>query len=225
MIEQDFIMLIMNCKAYKSKADFQKKTWLKLIPNYIKYYHVIGDVNLEEEYKFDEDNNLLIIKNNDDYVSLPHKVIISYKAIIENFKFKYIFKTDDDQILVNEKFLNTISNLLLNKDPKTHYGGFVIDIKIPYLSMYYKIHPELPKDMVLKQTKYCSGRFYFLSFEAVKYLMNKRENISNEYLEDYAIGFYLHNYFKINIFHISTNLFFTDIEKSDYPNLKIANDK
>lgn len=95
MKEQDFIMLIMNCKAYKSKAEYQKQTWLKYIPEYLKYYHVIGIENLEEEYKFDNDNNILYVKNKDDYNSLPHKVITSYKAILENFKFKYIYKTDD----------------------------------------------------------------------------------------------------------------------------------
>ena len=43
MITQDFIMLIMNCKKYYKKAKFQKMTWLKTIPSYLKYYHVIED--------------------------------------------------------------------------------------------------------------------------------------------------------------------------------------
>lgn len=219
MIEQDFIMLIMNCKAYKSKAEYQKKTWLKLIPDFLKYYHVIGEETLEDEYKFDDENKILYVKNKDDYNSLPHKVITSYKAILNNYKFKYIFKTDDDQILVNNKFLGVISNILTSKNPKTHYGGFIVDVTTPHISMYYRYHPELPKNLLIQKTKYCSGRFYFLSYESVKYLMNKKELISNEYLEDYAIGYYLNEYLKKNIFHISTNQYFTDIEKSDYPYL------
>lgn len=216
MIDQDFIMLIMNCKAYKSKAEFQKKTWLKYIPNNLKYYHVIGIEELDEEYKFDNNDNILYVKNKDDYISLPHKVINSYKAIYENFKFKYIFKTDDDQILVNNTFLNTLSNLLLTKTPKIHYGGFIVNVDTPYISQYNKIHPELPNDLKLYKTKYCSGRFYVLSQESIKYLIYKKDLISKEYLEDYAIGFYLHDYFKKDIFNIKTNQFFTDIEKSDY---------
>jgi hypothetical protein len=222
MIEQDFIMLIMNCKAYRSKAEFQKKTWLKYIPDFLKYYHVIGEENLEEEYQFDENNKILYVKNKDDYNSLPHKVITSYKAIFETHKFKYIFKTDDDQILVNNKFFAVITNIINNKDPKTHYGGFVIDVTTPHISMYYKYHPELPQNLIIQKTKYCSGRFYFLSFESIQYLMRKKDKISNEYLEDYAIGYYLHDYLKKNIFHISTNQYFTDIEKSDYPNLRFT---
>jgi hypothetical protein len=38
----------------------------------------------------------------------------------------------------------------------------------------------------------------------------KRENISKEYLEDYAIGYYLNSTFKNNIFPIKTDVYFKD---------------
>jgi hypothetical protein len=78
MISQDYILLIMNCKKYKLKADCQKKTWLTELPNYLIYYHVIGDITLESDYLFDNDNRVLYVKTNDDYISLPYKVIMSY---------------------------------------------------------------------------------------------------------------------------------------------------
>ena len=37
MIEQEFIMLIMNCKKYVKKALFQKRTWLKTIQDYLLF--------------------------------------------------------------------------------------------------------------------------------------------------------------------------------------------
>jgi hypothetical protein len=49
-------MLIMNCKKYTSKAVYQKKTWLKSIPSYLLYYHVIGDEMLNELYNIVEKN-------------------------------------------------------------------------------------------------------------------------------------------------------------------------
>ena len=141
MIEQDFILLIMNCKKYQKKATFQKKTWLPNIPKYLKYYHVIGDETLETNYKFDDLNNILWLKVADDYNSLPKKVIAAYNAISENFLFKYIFKTDDDQILVKPKFFDIIINLIKNMSPSPHYGGYLFDVKQPYLSQYYLLHP------------------------------------------------------------------------------------
>lgn len=219
MIQQEFIMLIMNCKKYARKSLYQKQTWLKCIPSYLLYYHVIGDETLNELYKFDNINNILWVKTLDDYNSLPTKVITSYQAIHETFEFKYLFKTDDDQILVKNNFFNVITNLIKTKEPKTHYGGFIVDVKVPYLSKYYLIHEELPKNMIIHKTKYCSGRFYFLSSEATTNLLSKRDNIIKEYLEDYAIGFYLHPFFKENMLFIKSSDFFTDIEKSDFVNL------
>ena len=43
MKQQDYILLIMNCKKYVKKALYQKSTWLKHIPPWLSYYHIIGD--------------------------------------------------------------------------------------------------------------------------------------------------------------------------------------
>ena len=219
MIDQEFIMLIMNCKKYAKKAVFQKMTWLKQIPTYLKYYHVIGDETMDSEFNFDNENNILWVKVADDYNSLPKKVIAAYSAISCVFNFKYLFKTDDDQILVNNKFFDMLCNLIKAKQPTPHYGGFIVDVKQPYLSEYHRLHPELPKHLPLYVTKYCSGRFYFLSSEAIQYLLLKRENIEREFLEDYAIGFNLSLKFKQDMLLIATNKYFTDIELSDFPKL------
>jgi hypothetical protein len=212
VMEQEFIMLIMNCKKYQEKANYQKTTWLPNIPDYLRFYHVIGDTELESSYKFDNEANILWVKVADDYNSLPKKVIASYEAVYETFNFRYLFKTDDDQILVNQKFFDIVTGLIRNKTPKTHYGGYIVDIPKPYLSEYHRIHPELPKHLPLYMTTYCSGRFYFLSKSAVTNLLSKRERIEREYLEDYAIGFNLDEIYKKDILSLATNKFFIDIE-------------
>ena len=219
MIRQEFIMLIMNCKKYVKKALFQKMTWLKQIPSYLKYYHVIGDESLDTDFKFDNETDTLYVKVADDYNSLPKKVIAAYDAVNKTFKYNYIFKTDDDQILVNNKYLDMLAGLVNVKQPRPHYGGYIVDVKQPYLSEYHRIHPELPQRLPLYITKYCSGRFYFLSSEAVQDILSKRERVEREFLEDYAIGFNLSPIFKQDILLIATNKYFTDIELSDFPRL------
>jgi hypothetical protein len=218
MIKQDYIMLIMNCKKYVKKAKFQKITWLPKIPYYLKFYHVIGEPELESEFKFDDENQILWIKVEDDYNSLPKKVIRAYDALNKTFDYKYIFKTDDDQILVNDKFFDVVKGLI-SREPRIHYGGYIVDVKQNYLSQYHKIHPELPEFLPILQTKYCSGRFYFLSKQSTENLLSKRSFIEKEFLEDYAIGINLDPYYKSNMINLSTNKFFTDIELSDFPKL------
>ena len=91
-----------------------------------------------------------------------------------------------------------------------------MDVKQNYLSEYNKIHPELPAYLPILQTKYCSGRFYLISNQATQNIISKQSKIENEYLEDYAVGYYLDPYYKINMINIKTNNFFTDIELSDF---------
>lgn len=213
MENQDYILLIMNCKTYLDKAVYQKTTWLQSIPSYLQFYHVLGDEGLESDFCFDDENRILWVKTPDDYNSLPKKVIAAYNAINKTFNFKYILKTDDDQMLINDRFFDILTNLL-NRDDKNkiHYGGYVVDVKQNYLSQYHKIHPELPQYLPVLKTSYCSGRFYFLSNESINSLIEKRILIENEYLEDYAIGYNLENQFKSNILNLQTNNYFKDME-------------
>ena len=212
MIKQDFILLIFNCEKYRYKALKQKDTWLQQLPANIIYYHVLGqDLGLGSEYTIDEPNKVLYVNTEDDYNSLPKKVIAAYKAINSIYEFKYIFKTDDDQNVTNIRFFNILMNILSDTKTKSHYGGHIVDIKKPEFSNYYRIHPELPKNLVLDATRYCSGRFYFLSFEAVQKLIERETNIQNEYFEDYAIGYNLPFNLKNNMMRLDTGKYFNDI--------------
>jgi hypothetical protein len=210
LINEDYILLILNCEKYKYKALKQKQSWL-LNFTLMPYFHVIGNPNLPTEYKIDEQEKILYVNTPDDYISLPKKVIAAYKAISKEYFFKYIFKTDDDQLLCKNTFLQTLSILLNNKIPMVHYGGYIVNVDKPYLSQYHSIHTDLPKHLPILCTKYCSGRFYLLSNEAVKDLICKTSFIEKEYLEDYAIGYHLDKSFKQSILHIQTNKYFTDL--------------
>jgi len=213
-IEKDYILLVMNCMRYREKALVQKAGWLKSLPDCVSYYHVIGDPGLSVPYLFDNEERILWVKTADDYNSLPKKVIAALYAIRNTFKFKYIFKTDDDQILQDHGFFDTLIDKLVRKPTKmkAHYGGQVVDVQLPYLSQYFHIHPELPHDMIIQKTEYCSGRFYFLSPEAVTNLVSKRENIEKEYLEDYAIGLNLNPIFKKVMIPVQSDEYFKDME-------------
>lgn len=209
-MKQDYILLIMNCVKYRYKAEVQKETWLKDLPSNMMYLHVLGDPDAKDPFYFDFEGHILWVKVKDDYNSLPHKVISAYEAINETFDYKYIFKTDDDQILTKNSFFPTIMNLTNTVLPKIHYGGYIVNVPFAHISKYYLIHPELPKNLQIEKIKYCNGRFYLLSNEAIINLISKKEEIKTQYLEDYAIGFYLDQRFKQNILPIDTKKYFED---------------
>lgn len=170
---------------------------------------------METDYQFLLDDNLLLVRVEDDYNSLPKKVIRAYQAILNTYQFKYIFKTDDDQQVTNIKLFDTIILFLDKKydesEKRIHYGGHIVNVKQTYLSQYYRIHAELPQNLLVKATKYCSGRFYFLSKDAVSFLVEeKRLEVEAEYLEDYAIGYHLSDPYKTNLLALDTNKYFVD---------------
>jgi hypothetical protein len=211
---QEFILLIMNCQKYRGKAMKQKQTWLlSSLPREIIYYHVLGNPDLPTDFEFVDSDRILWVKTQDDYNSLPKKVIAAYYAITQRFHFEYILKTDDDQELVNRNFLRNITNTIKSLKPKTHYGGKNVIVKQPYYSKYNLIHPELPENLPIQAINYCSGRFYFLSKEAVSFLLLKRDKIEKEYLEDYSIGLHIHPMFKTNICNVDSDKIFVDYQE------------
>jgi len=74
-VVQDYILLIMNCEKYREKALKQKETWLPQLPSHIIYFHVIGDPTMKVPFLFDLIERVLYVNTEDDYNSLPKKVI------------------------------------------------------------------------------------------------------------------------------------------------------
>jgi hypothetical protein len=214
MIDQKYILLILNCYKYKYKAAIQQETWLtKLNNSDLIYFHVIGDIDKcrdnGNDYFFDFDNKILYTKTNDDYLSLPDKVITAIQGIHDTFNYDYVFKTDDDQELLDNNFFNKIITTLSTKT--YNYGGRLLHVN-DHFSTYYTVHYELPKQLLLKKTSYCSGRFYFLSKAAVINVLGKSELIKKHIIEDHAIGYYLDDNLKKNVLHFVTDRFFRDIK-------------
>ena len=222
MIDQKYILLILNCYKYKYKAERQIETWLKKLDNSnnnnnsnnnIIYFHVIGDVekckanNDNADYFFDFHNKILYTKTKDDYLSLPHKVITALEAVNHTYNYDYIFKTDDDQELVDDDFFNKMMTTLSTKN--YNYGGRLLNVNDHY-STYYTVHSELPKKLLLRRTSYCSGRFYFLSKASVIDLLDKKERIKEHVIEDHAIGYYMDDHLKKNALHFLSDRFFRD---------------
>jgi hypothetical protein len=211
----DFVFMILNCYKYRSKAVAQINGWLSKIQTIypIPYYHILGNPTLSTPYVFNDEEHILYVKTKDDYPSLPHKVIAAQRAIYERYNFKYLFKTDDDQVLRFPIFIKQITDALLissTQENKFHYGGKIVSLKYNSRSSYHLFHPELSPNIVLKKGIYATGRFYFLSREAVEDLLQKEQEISKEEIEDYSIGQYLSPCYKENSLQFETGIYFID---------------
>jgi hypothetical protein len=184
MISQDFILLILNCKSYKDRAILQRKLWVNNLPYEIKHFYVIGDETLIDDHMFMDD--VLYVKCKDDYISLPVKIISAIRAINTKYDYKYIFKTDDDQMLVNKSFF---TELCKDLDKECYdYGGFIVDVKDHYTE--YKSN-QINKKIYLNACSYANGRFYLLSKKSCVYLSSIYYKFYDYIYEDYSIGYEL----------------------------------
>ena len=200
------ILLILNCKKYSHKREKQLENWIKNIPKNLKYYHVIGEENLEEDYIFDHSQKILYVKCKDDYPSLPRKVILSYQAIDENFDYKYIFKTDDDQE-IKQYFWNLI---ISNLKEDVNYGGFFSEYRndTKLGCEYYEEHPDLPLDLEIEKSTFCGGRFYLLSNANVKNLLSIKDKFEDRVLEDQSVGLLMEDKYKKNGLYFNIDKYF-----------------
>jgi hypothetical protein len=245
-IKRKYILLILSCFKYTYKAEKQKELWVEDFLVYCKhnnidmeYFYVLGTNTPEwftkhnKEYEFYHGSRSLHVNTPDDYISLPKKVIKAYKAIHDTYEYEYIFKVDDDQVLTNFKLFSVITNAVCKvyhkkeKDEKQEshiknynyvfdYGGQIVEVKQPYLSKSYLLHPEMPKHLPVYATTYCSGPFYFLSREGINYLLKyKKKEIEKEYFEDYAIGYHLHEFYKKTIMNIDRSKYFRELKDEE----------
>jgi hypothetical protein len=239
-IKRKYILLILSCFKYTYKAEKQKELWVEDFMVYCKhnnidmeYFYVLGTNTVtkhNKEYEFWHHSRSLHVNAADDYISLPKKVIKAYQAIHDTYEYEYIFKVDDDQLLTNFKLFSVITNTLdkvyhrkeKDEEQKNYnyvfdYGGQIVEVKQPYLSMSHLLHPEMPKHLPVYTTTYCSGPFYFLSRQAVNYLLKyKKKDIENEYFEDYAVGYHLHDFYKKTIMNIDRSKYFREIKDEEY---------
>ena len=218
-----YILMILNCKKYYYKRYKQINNFLNnKILRGIKYFHVIGDKSKcnNKEYFIDRNANIIYTNTEDDYLSLPHKTICCMKALLENFNFEYILKTDDDQNLVVRHFFLLLDQQIEKKRREKQnidYFGNLSIVK-PHISHNYKIHKEdnFPDNYIVgDHNVFSNGRFYGLSRRNAKDLVeNKFDLIKKELCEDWAIAKYQNKDWRNNYFNISTNKIFKDRPES-----------
>ena len=186
----------------------------KGILNNIDFYYLIGDKekfkNLKKDYLFDK--KFIYTNTNDDYLSLPHKVIVGMKAAYENLKFDYLLKTDDDQRFVGPLNFFEILDKKIN-ETSPDYLGFKITCK-EHKTNNWMHHKEVPREyLVGDDIVWSNGRFYGLSKRNLQYLLeNKFDLIKKELLEDWAIAKYQKLEYRNNFLSIQTDKIFIDME-------------
>ena len=155
-----FVIGVVTCKMNYHLA---KQQYIKCFDNIdkypITYLKIIGDENLDTQWLYNENENLLIIKCDDGYMNLPNKVFQFIKISKKIFRpFIGIFKTDDD-IEIN---LNNLYNMLMKYKDIEYFGNYAgcESSKSNYLMTKKKYNRTI--SIVWKIS--CRNRFWTLLF-------------------------------------------------------------
>lgn len=188
IINNNIIMMLylfISCKKYSNRWERIHNMCSEL--NILNYYIIIGDSNLETKYKFGK-NHELIINSRDSYEYLPEKIFKLY-SILDDFKYNYYIKLDDDiklkKKIANIKYPNYCGFKIKHNEGnrKWHFN------KVNKNSYYYN------KEYTGNYIPYCMGGFgYILSNNAIKLFkqFTKYKMLEEkEIYEDLAVAKYL----------------------------------
>lgn len=189
-----FLIIVSN----KDNIDSHKQNFQN-IPSYAAYFYILQDNSIDNDFKFDNANNILYIKKLDNEVYDRAKIIISaLNAVNSNFNYKYILKLNDNTQIINYNILGKLLDMLIAND-KYQYGGKILNNG---------------------NKKYCDKSFYFLSNKAISNLLEKREEYYNygkdndnddnddDDNDDEKTGFFLDNIHKNTIINFDTSSIF-----------------
>jgi hypothetical protein len=170
----------------------KNKYWLKKVK--LPYIILYGDESIEDDYHYNKNDNILIVKCPDTYEYLTLKLACAYKAILnmsETSNIIGIFKVDDDIVINVKEFHNYI-----DKSIKHDYMGHAYRTTKTLCSHHQsKVSNKLLKNLTfsLNALDFCYGPMYFLSKKALKIIVSKFSYhnfsiYSTDIFEDYTFG-------------------------------------
>lgn len=189
---------IVTCRKNLPKLDYLRKTWIKdLVDKNISYKVFLGR---NSDVKTSDD--VVVLDVDDDYESLKEKTKGLLEYAINNAKFDYLLKVDDDT------FVDVDNLLKLNTENKDYIGWFsCLKTHKRHLKNYidYMIKRKLRRnlnhtyfDKINFNLSYAIGGYYLISNNIAQPLLKelKENNLCSEILqEDISTGYACH---KIN---------------------------
>lgn len=163
------MLMILSCEKNIERVKIMRESWLNKCS--VPYVFVFGQEDLSPDYDIDLSANILLVKCNDGYDYLSHKVKAGIQSIIKIYNPNYIIKCDDD-VYVDPEMLNEYVEYCLSKNIKYHGH--------PHYERKGSTSTWCKEKYILEKNKsayvynehivYCMGPFYYLSREASQIL-------------------------------------------------------
>lgn len=161
---------ILSCQKNAYLHKHLKKTWIRDIPaTTARALFLVGEKGTRERIE----NETLYLDCQDDYASLPQKVIRFLQFANKHLTYDYIFKCDDDTYVskktweVSLEGVSFVTGRLLSYQP---------DVYKRWLALKSQTWNDAFTDFLTGLSHFpCGGEGYFLSYQAVRVILQAYE--------------------------------------------------
>ena len=162
-------------------------------------YYVFSDI--ENEYEYDPETNILQIKGNETFVpGIMHKTIKAFEFFRDEFRnYDYIVRPNVSSIVNFDNLCNELENNPMN------YGGLWMHIADGSTSPDYGII-----DNRFANLNYASGTCIILSKNAFTLLLDGLHLCDDSAVDDVSIGDFIHKHTEYTFTHLTKVVFTTE---------------
>jgi len=172
---------------YSDEPEYQKmlqiqRSYLHNFPNVYSFFVAFREAQQESIVVED---GFIYVKGKEEYLRITHKTIEAMHLALELYPdVDFVIRSNISTVLNIPALLDYCANL-----PKRNmYTGGLIN-NLQWLDPKSGIHDE-----TLWNTRYASGTSIILSNDVAKHMVNNKENIRHDIVDDISIGLYIKEY-------------------------------
>ena len=182
-----------------------------------KYIHKFNEVDSyfiqmreNQLYEIETENDIMFVKGEENYLNILYKTVKSIEYLFEKKNYDFLIRTNISTVINIPKLLIYLNYI----NPKDHiYTGGCSFGNLQWIDNRGGI-----TDNSLWGTKFISGTSITFSAETIKHILNNKNNLRYDIIDDVAFGIYIQTYLQLAIQNGKKQLsqiYYTNIEKKE----------
>jgi hypothetical protein len=186
------LILVLSAKnpPYDELTDAIRKTWGSVERDDLDVLYYYG--NGKRKYTYQEGDEIYT-PHEETYENIGYKTIDSFKHVLENYNFDYLFRTNSSSYLCIDRLLESIKSAPRER----YYAGWPGRYRVPRAER--RQYPLIIRRLLYVFDKlsppfipFASGSGYILSRDLVQLVVNKQHKWDHSYIDDVALGLFLY---------------------------------
>jgi hypothetical protein len=191
---------------YNKMMNLQRK-YIHKFNEVVSYFVQMRENQLSE---IEIENDVIFVKGEETYLNILYKTVKSIEYLFEKKNYDFLIRTNISTIINIPKLINYLTYI----NPKEHIytgGSFFWDLQ-------WIDNKSGVTDKTFWGTRFIGGTSITFSAETIKNILNNKNNLIYDIIDDVSFGIYIKKYLPIAIQNGEKNLsqiYYTNIEKKE----------